>query len=230
MMPTQISSNLQLCSYAGGVKLIRPEDAHTGQFVGDIMSKSYNVYFLDTEHRINAINEPAVQSCGFNSLRDAIGNSMEKVLTRTSHAQLLFNHENQVMQEGRRFVFGQYGELRNGGYVDAVSTLWPWYDDDDKIIGTFGCAVVLQNKNLPEIASYMNDIQKLFPSVMLPDIRFSPREIDVIKLVMRGHPMRLIAAKLGLSARTVESYFANIKIKANVASKSELIEKYYDCF
>lgn len=234
MMATQISHELQISRYAGGVKLTRPDSSRSGQFVGDFMKKKYNVYFLDAAHRIQAINEPSLQSCGFNSARDAIGSTMEKVVLYSPHLQLLYNHEEQVMRAHQRFVFAQYGELVNGNNINAVSTLWPWYDDEDEIIGTFGCSVLLQNKNLQEIADHLKDIQHLFlpdiPAEVMAGTNFSRREMDVIRLIMRGKTMREIAVQLGLSPRTVESYFVTIKIKANVANKSELIGKYYEYF
>ncbi len=230
MMMQEISSELKICRYAGGVKLMRPEDACAGNFVGDMMSKNYNVYFLSADHRMLAVNDSSLQTCGFSSMHDAIGYTMEKTLAHSLHAQVLFTHENQVMREARQFVFGQHGELTNGAYFDAVSTLWPWFDDEDKIIGTFGCAVVLQNKNLQEIAVNLKNIQDLFSQEQMNGANFSPREMDVLRLIMRGKTMREIAVQLGLSPRTVESYFVTIKIKANVANKSELIGKYYEYF
>jgi DNA-binding CsgD family transcriptional regulator len=49
--------------------------------------------------------------------------------------------------------------------------------------------------------------------------------MDVIKYVMRGKTMREIGVILGLSRRTIESYFEKIKMKANVKTRSELFDK-----
>jgi DNA-binding NarL/FixJ family response regulator len=46
-----------------------------------------------------------------------------------------------------------------------------------------------------------------------PRVQFTPRELDVIRLVCQEYTNKEIAALLGLSARTVESYKENIQEK-----------------
>lgn len=43
--------------------------------------------------------------------------------------------------------------------------------------------------------------------------------------LVRGNTAKLIAKKMNISFRTVETYLENIKIKLNCKNKSELIEK-----
>jgi two-component system response regulator NreC len=51
----------------------------------------------------------------------------------------------------------------------------------------------------------------------------SPREIEVLRLVVRGHTNSQIAALLGLSARTVESHRANLMGKLGLQSRVDLV-------
>jgi two-component system response regulator NreC len=51
----------------------------------------------------------------------------------------------------------------------------------------------------------------------------TPREIDVIRLLARGHTNRQIAEKLNLSVRTVETHRANITGKLGLRSRVELV-------
>ena len=52
----------------------------------------------------------------------------------------------------------------------------------------------------------------------------TPREIDCLDLLSQGFTMKVIARKLLISPRTVESYLRNVKEKCGVQTKSELIE------
>lgn len=51
----------------------------------------------------------------------------------------------------------------------------------------------------------------------------TPRERDVLKGLTRGHPNKTIAYDLGISARTVEVYRANIMAKFGAHSLSEVL-------
>lgn len=51
----------------------------------------------------------------------------------------------------------------------------------------------------------------------------TPREIDVLKGLVRGHPNKTIAYDLAISPRTVEIHRANLMTKLDVASLSEAL-------
>jgi two-component system response regulator FixJ len=51
----------------------------------------------------------------------------------------------------------------------------------------------------------------------------TPREMDVMRGLVRGHPNKTIAYDLGISARTVEIHRANLMTKLGVASLSEAL-------
>ena len=51
----------------------------------------------------------------------------------------------------------------------------------------------------------------------------TPRELDVLQGLVRGHPNKTIAYDLGISPRTVEIHRANLMTKLGVASLSEAL-------
>ena len=51
----------------------------------------------------------------------------------------------------------------------------------------------------------------------------TPRELDVLKGLVRGHPNKTIAYDLGISPRTVEIHRANVMSKLDVRSLSEAL-------
>jgi two-component system response regulator NreC len=57
-----------------------------------------------------------------------------------------------------------------------------------------------------------------------PAPALTPREIEVLRLLVRGNTNRQIAGLLGLSPRTVESHRANLMGKLGLESRVELVD------
>jgi DNA-binding NarL/FixJ family response regulator len=57
-----------------------------------------------------------------------------------------------------------------------------------------------------------------------PEPELTPRELDVLRLLVRGNTNRQVADQLGLSTRTVETHRANLQGKLGLASRVELLE------
>lgn len=55
-------------------------------------------------------------------------------------------------------------------------------------------------------------------------VSLSDRELEVLQLTGQGYSTRLIAEKLYVSIKTIESHFANIKIKLDLKNSHELIQ------
>jgi len=61
---------------------------------------------------------------------------------------------------------------------------------------------------------------------MVAEIILSARELDVIRLIVKGKKYRDIAVELNLSYETVKTYAARIRKKLNVHSKTEIATWY----
>lgn len=57
-----------------------------------------------------------------------------------------------------------------------------------------------------------------------PEPELTPRELDVLRLLVRGNTNRQVAGRLGISPRTVESHRANLMGKLGLTSRVELVE------
>lgn len=55
--------------------------------------------------------------------------------------------------------------------------------------------------------------------------RITAREVEIIKLLIKGMPYKIISAELGISEKTVSKHVSNIFVKAGVNNKVELINK-----
>ena len=60
---------------------------------------------------------------------------------------------------------------------------------------------------------------------MIPEVKLSKREMDVLQLALQGHSNKQIASSLGITLRTVEFHLTNIYAKFQVSSRVELILK-----
>lgn len=52
----------------------------------------------------------------------------------------------------------------------------------------------------------------------------SKRELQCLRLSIRGKSARQAAVEMGISQRTVEEYLNNIKLKMGVKTKAEMID------
>ncbi len=77
----------------------------------------------------------------------------------------------------------------------------------------------------PCINKFINSIQ-LIQKELTADMKFSPREVEVLSMVCKGYTTKMIALKLDLSDKTVQHYIEYIKRKADLHYKSELVETY----
>lgn len=57
----------------------------------------------------------------------------------------------------------------------------------------------------------------------LPGISLSDREVEVIRLIARGHTSKEMAETLGISPRTLETYKARAMSKLNLRTRADLI-------
>ncbi len=58
----------------------------------------------------------------------------------------------------------------------------------------------------------------------LKELKFTQREIDCVRLFIRGYTTAEVATTLAISQRTAETHLENIKNKTGVANKSNLIK------
>ena len=57
------------------------------------------------------------------------------------------------------------------------------------------------------------------------DVALSPREQEIVRLVAEGHPNKIIAAELDISAWTVGTHLRRIFAKLGVASRAAMVAR-----
>lgn len=73
------------------------------------------------------------------------------------------------------------------------------------------------------IRSLLAEPEKHSPPSPQPEETLTPRELDVLNLVVQGYTNRQIAEELKLSVRTIEGYRANMTEKLGLHSRAELV-------
>lgn len=72
------------------------------------------------------------------------------------------------------------------------------------------------------------NFEPMFKKLRIGHTVLSKRQSEILQYIVRGKTLKQISQILRLSERTVANYFETLKIKLNVASKSELISKTID--
>ena len=70
----------------------------------------------------------------------------------------------------------------------------------------------------------LKDLVSSSPMQPSPESTLTPREVDVLRLIVRGYTNNQIAKELNISARTVEGHRANLMGKLELHSRVELVE------
>ncbi len=237
MQHRDFSREMIVSRHPYGVKLIKPQrsnadDGHLFR-LGDLLDNPYNVFFYDREHTVIEANEPCLSICGVQSRNDLVGKTISSICDYREQVEIIHLNNQRVMRDKNMLAIDEHIVAAHDIYSHSISFKFPWLDADDELIGVFGCAVIVSSQNLENIAGQTAMIVEKFCAAnnnpastrLINGKYFSAREMDVVKLIMRGKTVKETALQLGLSQRTVESYFSNIKLKLNVTTKSEFFEK-----
>lgn len=189
----------------------------------------FNVIFKKYDSVMVKMNESTAKTCGFDSALGGIGAAVNDIFAAET-AESVLKNDQECMRSQRIVTKEQDLILKDGNIKRSISFRFPWYEKG-KIAGIMLYGVIVGEHPVHDAFYHINQLG-LLPkhSDNTPEIHpnFSHRQLQCAKLLIRGKTTREIANVLGLSARTVESYINNIKLKLNVDTKSEVIEKLLD--
>jgi len=230
-----IHQELLLIRNGNGVKLIKPSSSSPPTSVAHLMQLPLNIYFLTPDGTTLSMNEPCIESCGFNSLQDSIGKSLLDVSTQESATKLIHNcHETLTANQIK--IFEELNFRKDGMSLSLLSVKAPWYDDNNKIIGTFGCSIVLGKHRLAQSLMQIAELGLLHPSQVLGPAAppptpkaitckepLSEREHICVEYLCKGFTIKEVAKYIAISPKTVETYLDRAKQKLGCQNKAELI-------
>ncbi len=227
------SKELQICRYRNGVKLIRPKENSSSHLSIANLLKLPFPFYLNADKFIIDCNESCAEVNGFISREDSIGKKWYRPYKLDSISETLKN-ENDVINNNKYKIIEDILIRKDEVNIHALSFKMPWYDEQDKIIGLFGCSVFLGKQPLAESLSqiaelgFLNIINNTFDPSNLPNNNIHPqlskREQECLKLFLNGKTAKETSVILGLSYRTIEEYFTNIKKKLGCRYKRDLFD------
>jgi DNA-binding CsgD family transcriptional regulator len=243
------SSELTLYRYNNGIGLLRPDFKNkqniypprldTHQTVADILQYPFSTYFTSKDSVLQCYNEGCQIAVGLSSLRAGLEKRLDQMIPRTIADKVILNN-NEVIKSKQDKIFEEFTISHNDQDIVFLTVKSPWYDKENKIIGTFGCSIALDgnSSNLVNFITMIKQLgllnssyycDKLISSkITLNNWYLSQRETEVMHYIARGKSAKQTAKVLEISPRTVEQHLENIKIKVGVSSKSDLISKVID--
>ncbi|WP_375581067.1 response regulator transcription factor [Marivirga tractuosa] len=75
------------------------------------------------------------------------------------------------------------------------------------------------------VNNYITSLKKKKQKLAQPKINLTKRELEIVKLIMKGYTSNQIAEELFISNRTVDTHRANLMQKLDVKNSIELINK-----
>ncbi len=238
------SPELQIYCYRKGIKLVKPESnpfqvsgTPTGFRVKDILNLPCNVFFLNYKSEHQNLNESEAEHLGALAAKDVLGKSVSDFIHAHYAKCLLENDQDILLNQHLKILSEECVRLTDNVFWQALSIKMPWYNEENKLIGTFGLGIVERQHSLPITLEkitkfgllYEPLIEKKPPSIKIEhlynNIHLTAREKEVLSYLIRGKTARDTANMLNLSTRTVEHYLESLKNKFDVSSKAALIEK-----
>lgn len=230
-----ISNELTIEPWNRGIRLINTADSRLST-VSDLCRQPFDVFFLGSDFRHQKVNRASAEFCGFNAEEDAVGKTAHDFAEK--HSADYIEAINKQALKANKLSMNEYVFRRKDGEIHLCFDLrFPWFDENDQVIGLLGFGIAVGKHSLAESLAYITSLGLLDKDHGLfvasqggsnsKDIEhhFSKREMEVVNLSVKGKTAKEIGRILGLSYRTVQHYLENIKYKMQVSSKSQLIEK-----
>lgn len=237
--PYDISSELLIQRYRGGIHLVRPsgQSGHKAQSIAHINQLGFSSYFYDLNSHFVGVNEDVIESIGAESYRDLTGKHVGKFIKKRFTDEIV-EINNSVIRSSNFRIAEENGNRNDNSLVRLLSIKFPWYFEN-RIVGLFGFSILLNGESDLQLANKMMQITEtglLSPyqnsykrfSQKCHEYDFTNREKEVLQNLIRGRSPKEIAADLFISHRTVEHHIENLRKKSQTFSKSQLIAKFID--
>ncbi len=226
--------HIAVAKYQNGIMLYNIINKRTDFLLSlaDLFALPYSVYLLDTMGATLKINEVGASICGFSSPDQAIGKTIFDVSIGHSAKNLLDNCASVLQQESVK-IFDEYNMRFDGKSLQFLSIKFPCYDAEYQLQGTFGISIVLGEHSLADAITQLsalgllsqNTSQNQTIKLNLGNVLLTSRETECLEYTVKGFTAKQIAKKLHISYRTVEDYINQVKIKLDVSTKQEMIQK-----
>ncbi len=241
-----ISNEFIIVRHGGGIKLLKPDENISNQnySVGKVMQWELNIYFMDLESRLQIINDTALSICGWLSSKEAVNRTVSDVFKKDD-VELTLAHDRAVVQNQTMIIRDHTSfRIKDELGVDLVCFKFPWYNENNLLIGIFGYTIPISPNNI-SVMSLSDALTKICKmGLLVPEYsklsnnackskyinKLSKREKECFYHLSKGKTNKKIASLLQLSPKTIEHYIENMKFKLDITSLPQLRENAIDYF
>ncbi len=186
--------------------------------------------YKDTRSTFQYLNAAYGALVGLQHHLDFIGGTASDLPCGAAAAASSFEEQDrQVLETGKVLKNLDIHPYADGQWGVHLGRKEPVFDDDRRIIGSIWHGTDITRAYTmaigTQLAKFGGDQKNSY--VLSADggpVALSPRESEVLFLILRGKTAKLAAAVLGLSHRTVQQYVETLREKFGVESKIELID------
>lgn len=194
---------------------------------------------LDLNSKFIAANNTALSWTGFKHPSQMIGKTYYDMHCKASEQHESFVEQDKAIlkNNGHGKIFGLYC-YDNDQWKIIMAEKYPLKNERNEIIALVSYISDLTHSNIVDVSKFLNLTRNKQGSGPIaikqngflidgqhPDIVLSTRQSELMFFLLRGEPIKKIAAILNLSQRTLENYIDDLKHKFNCYTKSELISK-----
>ncbi|AMG28913.1 helix-turn-helix transcriptional regulator [Grimontia hollisae] len=186
----------------------------------------------DTESRFVYLNYAYAKLLGAKTPEELIGKSDEHMPGKLAEYAIQFRQQDKrVMDSGRYMRVLNIHPYPDGRWQAHVFTKVPWYGEKGEVLGTIFHGQPLDQNPMLEVGQWICKAAGTFSAMPFitdgekGEISLSPRESEVLFFHLFGKKPQFIAHALGVSVKTIENHFANLRIKLGAATKTELVDK-----
>ncbi len=186
----------------------------------------------DTQSRFVHVNKAYANLVGVSSPNALVGQTDDDLPGRLASCAARFQQQDkQVLATGRPMRVLNIHPYTNGYWQAHVFTKILWKDDEGRVLGTIFHGQPLDENPMLEVGQWLC---KAFEgqgdaafSTHRADlsVHLSNRESEVLFFHLYGKKPQFIAQALGVSVKTVENHFANLRVKLGAGSKTEIVDK-----
>jgi len=178
-----------------------------------------NVYVKDLNSKFLKVNNATVKKNGFSSSDEMIGKGDSDLFAKCD-SENFSNDEDEIIKSGNPMLYKEHKEEhKNGKITWAVSSKFPLYNSDDRIIGTFGITEDLTERKKREDELIYNQLKfrQLVNNSTLGIIRFDTDG----ELIMANPAMQLM---LGYNSESDVISLSNHKLYHSMEMKNKFID------
>ena len=183
------------------------------------------LYFLSKTSKLqySSFSENLAKLIDIDSPKKALGKTDFDLCWKTQ-AKFYTSTDKKILEE-RILYFNKVEIIPKGDQIIKILiSKYPLQNNLGDCIGVAGYFTEITHHNFTRNKGYIDyTTNRFYFDENATDKYFTPRELEVLKLLMTGYQSKKIALILKISSRTADEYIDNIKTKLNCYTKSEVI-------